>query len=225
MLRDKIIKTKLLKKGNHIVYEIIKNAVNKAFSQAHITLNCIKFKVVISFCTFKKVFPEIEKLSKQCSSVVPIMSEKSCSTDTRFGKAADFIKQFGDITGSTVACSINEVEPIGPKKLLDALVIAPCTGNTISKIANGIADSAVTLAVKSHLRNNRPVIIAVSTNDGLGGNAKNIGTLLARKNIYFVPFGQDDAVEKENSLVADMNLIIPTIETALSGEQLQPLLI
>lgn len=153
------------------------------------------------------------------------MSETSSRTDTRFGKADDFIEKFREITGNEVACSIDKVEPIGPKKLLDALVIAPCTGNTISKISNGTADSAVSLAVKSHLRNNRPVIIAVSTNDGLGGNAKNIGTLLARKNIYFVPFGQDDAENKENSLVAKMDLIIPTINAAFEGRQLQPLLI
>ena len=195
------------------------------FSNTIISLNCIKFKVLISFCTYKKVFPEIERLSEKCRSVVPIMSERSCSTDTRFGRAADFVDRFEKLTGKEVIRCIEKAEPIGPKKLLDALIVAPCTGNTISKIANGIADSPVTLAVKSHLRNNRPVIIAVSTNDGLGGNAKNIGSLLARKNIYFVPFGQDDAFEKENSLVADMSLIIPATEAALSGRQLQPLLV
>lgn len=130
-----------------------------------------------------------------------------------------------DITGHNALKSINEVEPIGPKKMLSALIVAPCTGNTIAKIANGIADSSVTLAVKSHLRNSRPVIIAVSTNDGLGNNAKNIGFLMNMKNIYLVPFGQDDCIEKQRSLVADMGKIEETLKEALLGKQIQPLLI
>lgn len=185
----------------------------------------IGFALTGSFCTFEQVFPQIEALAENGAKIVPIMSEISYSTDTRFGKADDHIKKLEQITQSRVIGSIRDAEPIGPKKLLDILVVAPCTGNTIAKIANGIADSSVTLAVKSHLRNKRPVVIAVSTNDGLGNNAKNIGTLANLKNIYLVPFGQDDFLGKENSLVADMNLIIPSIKEALAGRQLQPLLL
>ena len=184
----------------------------------------IGFALTGSFCTFDKVIPEIKNLKKTGANIIPIMSEVSLRTDTRFGKASDFKKSIEEITESKVIGSIQEAEPIGPKKLLDALVIAPCTGNSISKIANGIADSTVTLSVKSHLRNLRPVIIAVSTNDGLGSNAKNIGVLLNKKNIYIVPFKQDDCVGKENSLISDMTLIIPTISYALKGKQLQPIL-
>ncbi len=184
----------------------------------------IGFALTGSFCTFSKVFPEIEKLAEEYE-IVPIMSEKSATTDTRFGKCEDHKKRLSEMTGREVLKSINEVEPIGPKKMLSALIVAPCTGNTIAKIANGIADSSVTLAVKSHLRNNRPVVIAVSTNDGLGGNAKNIGLLMNMKNIYLVPFGQDDCVEKKKSLVADMEKIEETLKEALLGNQLQPLLI
>ncbi len=177
-----------------------------------------------SFCTYKKVFPEIERLAGKYD-IIPIMSEVSFKTDTRFGKSEEHRKRLEELTGEKVLSTINEVEPIGPKKLLDALVIAPCTGNTIAKIAGGIADSAVSLAVKSHLRNKRPVIIAVSTNDGLGNNAKNIGTLLNMKNIYIVPFGQDDCTEKENSLVSDMSKIDDTLSKAFRGKQIQPILI
>lgn len=184
----------------------------------------VGFAVTGSFCTFSKVFSQLESLSGKCKKIVPIMSEISYNTDTRFGKASDHIERIEKITNESVIGSIKEAEPIGPKKLLDILIVAPCTGNTVAKIATGIADSSVTLAVKSHLRNKRPVVIAVSTNDGLGNNAKNIGALLNLKNIYLVPFGQDDFFEKENSLVADMSLIIPTTEAALNGEQLQPIL-
>ena len=184
----------------------------------------VGFAVTGSFCTFSKVFSQLEALSGKCKKIVPIMSEISYNTDTRFGKASDHIERIEKITNESVIGSIKEAEPIGPKKLLDILIVAPCTGNTVAKIATGIADSSVTLAVKSHLRNKRPVVIAVSTNDGLGNNAKNIGALLNLKNIYLVPFGQDDFFEKENSLVADMSLIIPTAEAALNGKQLQPIL-
>jgi dipicolinate synthase subunit B len=153
------------------------------------------------------------------------MSEASSSIDTRFGKASEHIDFLEKTSNCTVIKSIKDAEPIGPKKLLDVLVVAPCTGNTLAKIANGIADSTVTLAVKSHLRNKRPVVIGVSTNDGLGNNAKSIGNLLNAKNIYFVPFSQDDCNEKENSLVANMELIIPSVEKALDGLQLQPLIL
>ncbi len=185
----------------------------------------VGFAITGSFCTFSKVFPEIEGTVKEGAKVVPIMSEISYNTDTRFGKAKEHIERLEQITGEKVIATIRDAEPIGPKKLLDVLVVAPCTGNTIAKIANGIADSSVTLAVKSHLRNKRPVVIAVSTNDGLANNAKNIGVLSNMKNIYLVPIGQDDWVEKENSLVADMKQIIPATEVALDGKQLQPIII
>ncbi len=184
----------------------------------------IGFALTGSFCTFEKVFPEIEKLC-EVYEVIPIMSEASANTDTRFGRAKDHIERLERITGNKTLKSINEVEPIGPKKMLDALVIAPCTGNSIAKIANGISDTSVTLAVKSHLRNKRPVIIAVSTNDGLGNNAKNIGMLINMKNIYLVPFAQDDCTDKPNSLVADMKMIEETLEMALMRKQIQPVLI
>ena len=183
------------------------------------------FALTGSYCTFSKVIPQIEVLSGLGYDIIPILSENTASTDTRFGTAESHIKRIEEITGHRVIASLPEAEPIGPKKLLDILVIAPCTGNTIAKLANGIADSAVTLATKSHLRNNRPVVVAVSSNDGLGVNAKNIGTLLARKHIYMVPFGQDDCVEKENSLVAHFDQIPKTVERALLGKQLQPLLV
>lgn len=185
----------------------------------------IGFAVTGSFCTFDKVFPQIEALISEGAKIVPIMSEISYTTDTRFGKAKDHIERIERITGEKVIGNIRDAEPIGPKKLLDILVVAPCTGNTIAKIANGIADSSVTLAVKSHLRNNRPVVIAVSTNDGLANNAKNIGILSNMRNIYLVPLGQDDCTEKENSLVADMEAILPTVESALTGRQLQPVVV
>ncbi len=185
----------------------------------------VGFAITGSFCTFSKVFPEMEKIVKEGAKVVPIMSEISYNTDTRFGKAKEHIERMEQITGEKVIATIRDAEPIGPKKLLDILVVAPCTGNTIAKIANGIADSSVTLAVKSHLRNKRPVVIAVSTNDGLANNARNIGVLSNMKNIYLVPIGQDDWVEKENSLVADMKQIIPATEEALDGKQLQPVII
>ncbi len=177
-----------------------------------------------SFCTFKTVFSEIEELAQKYE-ILPIMSGAAANTDTRFGKGGENIKRLEEICRQKVLTTYEEVEPIGPKRLLRAIVVAPCTGNTIAKIANGIADTAVTLAVKAHLRNSRPVIIAVSTNDGLGNNAKNIGQLLNMKNIYLVPFGQDDFREKENSLVADMTRLEETLENALSGKQIQPILI
>lgn len=185
----------------------------------------VGFAITGSFCTFSKVFPEIEEVVKEGAKVVPIMSEISYNTDTRFGKAKEHIERLEQITGEKVIATIRDAEPIGPKKILDVLVVAPCTGNTIAKIANGIADTSVTLAVKSHLRNKRPVVIAVSTNDGLANNAKNIGALSNMKNIYLVPIGQDDWVEKENSLVADMKQIISASEAALDGKQLQPIII
>ncbi len=184
----------------------------------------IGFALTGSYCTFQKVIPKAQALVDAGYRVIPIFSENAASTDTRFGKAQEHIHTMETITGETAICSIPEAEPIGPKKQLDLLLIAPCTGNTIAKLATGIADSTVTLAAKSHLRNGRPIVVAVSTNDGLGANAKNIGILLARKHIYLVPFGQDDCIQKENSLVADFSKIPKTVEAALQGKQIQPLL-
>ena len=178
-----------------------------------------------SFCTFSKVFPQVKALVDEGAKVIPIMSEISYSTDTRFGTAAENIRFLEETTGEKVIGKIQDAEPIGPKKILDVLIVAPCTGNTIAKMANGIADSSVTLAVKSHLRNKRPIVVAISTNDGLGNNAKNIGVISNMKNVFLVPFSQDDCKEKENSLVADMNLIVPATEAALDFKQLQPVLI
>ncbi len=184
----------------------------------------IGFALTGSFCTFEKIFPVVEELAMEYN-IIPIMSEISATTDTRFGKSSEHKLKLEALTGNEVLESVYEVEPFGPKKMLDALIVAPCTGNSLAKIANGIADTSVTLAVKSHLRNKRPVVIAVSTNDGLGNNAKNIGMLLNMKNIYLVPFGQDDSVEKQNSLVADMTKIGETLKNAVSGVQIQPILI
>ncbi len=185
----------------------------------------IGFAMTGSFCTFSKVMKEIEHLRQMGAKLVPIMSEMVWNTDTRFGKAEEFIKSFKDLSQKEIIHTIKDAEPIGPKNLLDALIVAPCTGNTISKIANGITDSCVAMAAKATLRNNAPVIIAVSTNDGLGSSAKNIGTLLNKANVYFVPFGQDDPKGKPTSLVADMTKIASTLEEALEGRQIQPLII
>ena len=185
----------------------------------------IGFAITGSFCTFSKVLPEIKKIAETGARIVPIMSEISYSTDTRFGKAEDFIWQIKDITGSEIITSIKTAEPIGPKNLLDALIIAPCTGNTVSKIANAITDTCVTMAAKANLRNENPLIIAISTNDGLGACAKNWGTLINAKNVFFVPFGQDDPHGKPTSLVADMTMILPTLESALEKKQIQPVII
>lgn len=184
----------------------------------------VGFAMTGSFCTFARVIKEAEKLAALDANIFPIMSGTAYSTDTRFGDAADFVARLQIICGNPVIKSVKEAEPIGPKSYLDLLIIAPCTGNTLAKLANGIADSSVTMAAKAHLRGGKPVLVAVSTNDGLGNAAKNIGSLLNAKHIYFVPFGQDDCVKKPNSLVADMTKIIPAAEMALEGKQLQPIL-
>lgn len=178
-----------------------------------------------SFCTFEKSMAALEETAGRFRTVTAIFSHQAAETDTRFGAAADFLARAESITGHAPLCSIREVEPIGPKHLLDALVICPCTGNTLAKLANGIADTPVAMAAKSHLRNGRPVIVAVSTNDGLAGAARNIGELLARRHYYFVPFRQDDPAEKPTSLVADFSLVADTVAAALEGRQLQPLLL
>ena len=184
----------------------------------------IGFAMCGSFCTFAQVFPVMELLSRDYR-LTPIFSNAAATIDSRFGKAADHLQLVTEICGRPPLQSIPEVEPIGPKKLLDALIIAPCTGNTLAKLAHSIADTPVTMAVKSHLRNARPVLIAVSTNDALGGGAENIGKLLARKHYYFVPFRQDDANGKPTSMVADFNRIHEALDAALVGKQLQPLLL
>ena len=185
----------------------------------------IGFALCGSFCTFNDVFAEIEFLKEESYNIIPIMSENSYNLDTRFGKAADWQNLFIEITGNPIVHTIPQAEPIGPKKLLDALIIAPCTGNTLAKLANGITDTCVTLAAKAHLRNERPLIIAPSTNDALSNAGKNIGALLNYKNIYFVPFGQDSFKGKPNSMVANFQLIRYTLEAALEGKQLQPVVI
>lgn len=184
----------------------------------------IGFALCGSFCTYAKVFPVMEALSGK-HNILPIFSAASASIDSRFGKGEAFVRRAAEITGNKPLLTLAEVEPIGPRKLLDVLVIAPCTGNTLAKLAHGIADGPVTMAAKSHLRNGRPVVIAVSTNDGLSGAAENIGRLLGRKHFFFVPFGQDAPEEKPTSLVADFTQLPAAVEAAVKGVQLQPLLL
>lgn len=184
----------------------------------------IGFAMCGSFCTYAQVFPVMELLTRDYS-LTPVFSEAAYTVDSRFGTAAEHIAQATEICGTVPLHTIAQAEPIGPKKLFDALIVAPCTGNTLAKLAHSIADGPVTMAVKSHLRNGRPVILAVSSNDALGGAAENIGKLLARKHIYFVPFGQDDPKNKPTSMVADFNRIPETLEAALEGRQIQPVLL
>ncbi len=184
----------------------------------------IGFAMCGSFCTFSEVFPVMETLA-QTHHVIPIFSFASASIDSRFGSAGEHLRRAAEICGRQPLQTIGGVEPIGPKKLLDALIIAPCTGNTLAKLAHSIADTPVTMAAKSHLRNGRPVIVAISTNDALAGAAENIGKLLARKHYYFVPFRQDDAMKKPTSIVADFTKIPQTLEAALEGQQVQPILL
>ena len=184
----------------------------------------IGFAFCGSFCTYSKVFPVLEQLAKR-HRVIPIFSVASGTTDSRFGLAKDFLARAESVCGTPALTTLAEVEPIGPKKLLDLLIIAPCTGNTLAKLACSIADGPVTMAAKSHLRNARPVLLAVSTNDALAGAAENIGKLLARKNYYCVPFRQDSWEKKPTSLVADFSLIPDAAEKALNGQQLQPILL
>ncbi len=183
----------------------------------------IGFALCGSFCTFSKAIGALKQLTGEYH-VVPIASETAYMTDTRFGKAAAFTDEIEALCGEKILHTMTEVEPLGPKKRLDLLVIAPCTGNTLGKLANGIADSAVSFAAKAHLRNAMPVAVAVSTNDGLSGSAENLGRLLNRRHYFFVPFGQDDPIGKPNSLVADFTLLGDTVLLALQGKQLQPLL-
>ncbi len=187
------------------------------------TLN-IGFAITGSFCTFEKIIKEIKNLKTAGHNIIPIMSNNAFSTDTRFGTAKYFTSIIRELTGNEIISDITHAEPIGPKKLLDILLIAPCTGNTLAKLATGIADTSVTLAAKSHLRNSGPLLIAVSTNDALSGAAKNIGQLLNYKNIYFVPLKQDDPKTKPRSIVADFSKIPSAVEAAMAGQQLQPII-
>lgn len=177
-----------------------------------------------SYCTYKKVFAELEKLASTGANLYPIFSDHASTTDSRFGKCADFLEQAEKITEKKPITTIPDAEPIGPGALFDILVIAPCTGNTLSKLANGISDTPVLMAAKAHLRNNRPLVVALSTNDALGMNLKNIGILLNTKNIYFIPFGQDNYKSKPNSMIAHIDLLTDTIEAALEARQLQPVI-
>jgi dipicolinate synthase subunit B len=185
----------------------------------------IGFGLTGSHCTFDETMPQIKRLVDAGARVVPIVTHTIMTTDTRFGTSESWQKQLVEITGERLITTIPEAEPLGPTKLFDVMVIAPCTGNTTSRLANAITDSPVLMAAKATMRNLRPVVLAISTNDGLGLNAANIAKLLAAKNIYFVPFGQDAPDKKPNSLVARMDLIQETCEAALEGRQLQPLLI
>ena len=182
------------------------------------------FAMCGSFCTFDAVLTQLEAMHSEFPDIVPIMSTVSYDTDTRFGTAADFRARLEAVSTHPIVHTIAQAEPIGPKKLLDVLVIAPCTGNTLAKLANGIADTPVTLAAKAHLRNERPIVLAVSTNDGLAGNAASLGALLNRRGYYFVPFGQDSAIKKPRSLVADFPQLPAALSAALQGQQLQPML-
>ena len=184
----------------------------------------IGFAITGCFCAQQNVIEEIRKLAKNYN-IIPILSEKSAVTDTRFGTAENLRKQLTEITGNVPLEGIVAVEPLGPKNLIDVLIVAPCSGNTIAKLANGINDTTVTMAVKSHVRNNKPVVIGVTTNDALGTNFKNIASLMATKNIYFVPFGQDDFTNKPKSLASDWTLIEDTMHHAYAGKQLQPVII
>ncbi|MBQ9330961.1 MAG: dipicolinate synthase subunit B [Oscillibacter sp.] len=185
----------------------------------------VGFAMCGSFCTHQAVLKALEQLTERYETVIPIASETAAFTDTRFGASEDLLDRLEALTGNEVLCDLASVEPIGPKGLLDVLVIAPATGNTIAKLAAGITDTAVTMAAKAHLRNDRPVVVAVSSNDGLAAGARNIGELLARKHYYFVPFGQDSAEKKPSSLVADFSRIPDTVDAALEGRQLQPVLL
>ena len=185
----------------------------------------IGFAMCGSFCTFDRSFAALEALTKSYPEVIPIVSESVAREDTRFGSAESHLDRLRALTGREPICTLTQAEPIGPKKMLDALVICPCTGNTLAKLAHGIADSAVTLAAKAHLRNGGPILIAISSNDALAAGAENLGRLLNRKHYYFVPFYQDSPEGKPASLIADLDRLVPALDAALDGRQIQPLLL
>ena len=173
-----------------------------------------------SFCTFSKSIESLKELVKAGHEVTPIMSENAYNTDTRFGDASDIQNELINITGNSIIHTIKNAEPIGPKKMFDVLAVVPCTGNTLAKLANGITDTCFTMAVKSHIRNSKPVVIGISTNDALGAAAKNIGTLMNYKNYYFVPFSMDDCNNKPKSMVCDFSQIEDTILLANEGREI-----
>lgn len=185
----------------------------------------VGFALCGSFCTFSKVIPQIKALADEGADVIPIMSQMAISTDTRFGKASDFVEEIESICNKKIISTIRDAEPIGPKRLLDILIIEPCTGNTLGKLACGITDTSVTMAAKAQLRNERPVLIAVSTNDGLTGSAKNIVLLQNYKNVYFVPYSQDEPINKPGSLIADFDKTILAMHLALENRQMQPIIL
>ncbi len=191
----------------------------------HLANKNIGIAITGSYCTYEKVFKELETLAKTGANLYPIFSNHASTTDSRFGKCADFLTRAEQITGRKPIITIPDAEPIGPSALFDILVIAPCTGNTLSKLANGISDTPVLMAAKAHLRNNRPLVVALSTNDALGMNLKNIGILLNTKNIYFIPFGQDNHKTKPNSMIAHIDLLTDTLQHALDNKQLQPVIL
>ena len=185
----------------------------------------IGFAVTGSHCTYQEIWPQVSRLREAGAEVYPIVSSAVAESTTRFGAGPEIVAHFAELTGRSVIATIVEAEPLGPSKVLDCLIVAPCTGNTLAKPANAITDTAVLMAAKTQLRNGRPLVLAISTNDALGLNAKNLGLLLNVENVFFVPFGQDNPKEKPRSLVADMELVLPTIEKALLGMQLQPILV
>lgn len=185
----------------------------------------VGFAMCGSFCTHSRAMEALEQVKARFAHVIPIVSEYTAAADTRFGDAHDLMREMMRICDHRVISTIKEAEPIGPQKLLDLLIIAPCTGNTLGKLANGITDTSVTMAAKAHLRNGRPVVLCPATNDGLAASAKNIGLLLDKKNLYFVPFRQDDPVKKPTSLVADFSKVEDAVDAALAGKQLQPVLL
>ena len=191
----------------------------------HLEDKTIGFALCGSFCTHARAMEALEQVKARFARVVPIVSQCVADTDTRFGSAHDLMREMERICDHRVISTVKAAEPIGPQKLLDLLIICPCTGNTLGKLAAGITDTSVTMAAKAHLRNQRPLLIAPSTNDGLAASAPSIGALLGRKYIYFVPFGQDDPEKKPTSLVADFSLVADAAQAALTGEQLQPLLL
>ncbi len=184
----------------------------------------IGFGITGSFCTFDKILPQIKLLKDKGADITPVFSYNSQNFNTRFYEAKDFVKDVKNITGNEGFFTIQDSEKVGPGKLFDVMIIAPCTGNTLAKLANGITDTPVLMAAKAHLRNERPLVIAISTNDGLSMNFQNVGRLMNIKNIFFVPFGQDDYIKKTNSLVAHLDLIESTILQAMNGKQIQPVL-
>lgn len=182
----------------------------------------IGFGLTGSFCTLSEAVGQLEKLAATGCSIIPVISHAVAEMDTRFGRAKDFIARIESICGRSVISTIPDAEPIGPRKLLDLMIVMPCTGNTLAKLYNGIVDTPVTMACKSHLRNGRPLLLAPATNDGLAMNARNIGGLMCVRNVYFVPFGQDDCNGKPTSLIADFDLLIPAVEKALCAQRVQP---